>query len=507
MMLLWEIAGADASLAEDSTVEPGHETDWPQYHYNAQHTGYNSAETMTPPLELKWYHRLQWNHAHYTAKLLQATIVGPHVYARSGRYYDYDHADTATSWCFSLETGLPVWQRQWQHGYKLSQHSYAHGRLYVQVEGEEPYGFVACMDPMTGEEHWRGEFTLWWTDYIGPTLHDEYVLLYAGGTTKPQILAGNAITGEGLWYNLGAYEDACPAAYGDYCYAVVPYWLRQYRVETGEIMWTYWLLDDSLDYPTGKASRYRGWYNSPLIDTTNSLIFVIKTESIMCFDLEAKERVWRHEGGLYRCNPALCNDTLYATHSGVLKAYDALTGDSLWTFVPPVDTFDGYTPPVIANGHVYVATLNDVYAVSIESQEAVWSYPVGGDLAVGQGHLIVTTQDGYIYAFAMVSSDTEEPGYEPVPDGFVLHQNYPNPFNPSTTIEFSLPRNQQVTLTIYNVLGRPVRELIDAQMTRGEHSVIWDGKTDDGSAVASGVYLYRLTTRAINETRKMLLVR
>ncbi|MHB9028902.1 MAG: FlgD immunoglobulin-like domain containing protein [Candidatus Latescibacterota bacterium] len=93
------------------------------------------------------------------------------------------------------------------------------------------------------------------------------------------------------------------------------------------------------------------------------------------------------------------------------------------------------------------------------------------------------------------------------PTSFAITGNYPNPFNPSTTISFSLGAPEKVTLTVYDITGRKVRELISGPMSAGAHSVVWDGKDERGKAVSSGVYLSRLEAGGKAETRRMLLIR
>jgi len=90
---------------------------------------------------------------------------------------------------------------------------------------------------------------------------------------------------------------------------------------------------------------------------------------------------------------------------------------------------------------------------------------------------------------------------------FALEQNAPNPFNPSTTIRFAVPANGNVRLTIYDVNGRIVRTLVDGSVLAGSHEVVWDGMDMNGRAVASGVYIYRLTTANNEMTKRMTLVR
>jgi len=95
----------------------------------------------------------------------------------------------------------------------------------------------------------------------------------------------------------------------------------------------------------------------------------------------------------------------------------------------------------------------------------------------------------------------------PEPVAFTLSQNMPNPFNPSTTLRFGLPEAGHVTLAVYDVNGRLVRNLAAGRFEAGRHEVVWDGKDDNGREVASGVYLARLTAPQGVVTRKMMLLR
>ncbi len=100
---------------------------------------------------------------------------------------------------------------------------------------------------------------------------------------------------------------------------------------------------------------------------------------------------------------------------------------------------------------------------------------------------------------------------EPVqtrPVSFVLFQNYPNPFNPSTTIRYQLALNAKVTVKIYNTLGQEVATLVNKRESAGMHAVQWNGRNQNGSAVASGVYMYRIEAVSekgrFAETKKMV---
>ncbi|MDP2983673.1 MAG: FlgD immunoglobulin-like domain containing protein [Candidatus Latescibacter sp.] len=93
------------------------------------------------------------------------------------------------------------------------------------------------------------------------------------------------------------------------------------------------------------------------------------------------------------------------------------------------------------------------------------------------------------------------------PQVFTLKQNLPNPFNPATTIGFALRKSSQVSLKVYDLLGREVVTLANGEKSAGEHRVIWNGSDNSGKQVSSGVYLYRLIAGGREETRKMLLAR
>jgi hypothetical protein len=111
-----------------------------------------------------------------------------------------------------------------------------------------------------------------------------------------------------------------------------------------------------------------------------------------------------------------------------------------------------------------------------------------------------------IYAGLVQGVSVTDAPYAGVAVG-VLSQNYPNPFNPATLIKFSVRAPGDVKLRICDVEGRALRTLVDGWRGPGEYRVMWDGKRDDGTAVASGIYFYRLETGGLTATRKMVLLK
>ncbi|HQL13607.1 MAG TPA: FlgD immunoglobulin-like domain containing protein, partial [Candidatus Cloacimonadota bacterium] len=90
---------------------------------------------------------------------------------------------------------------------------------------------------------------------------------------------------------------------------------------------------------------------------------------------------------------------------------------------------------------------------------------------------------------------------------FALEQNYPNPFNPSTTISFTAKGPGCARLAIYNLKGQLVRNLLNADVAAGKHSLTWDGRDEHGNAAASGIYLYKLELNGATCSKKMLMLK
>jgi hypothetical protein len=102
------------------------------------------------------------------------------------------------------------------------------------------------------------------------------------------------------------------------------------------------------------------------------------------------------------------------------------------------------------------------------------------------------------------------PPDQSLPQSALLAQNYPNPFNSSTMIQIVVPGlkvSTNVDLSLYDIQGRLVRRLLRQALSPGSYLVRWDGRADDGRAVASGVYVSRLKTEGPVQTRKMALLR
>ena len=134
----------------------------------------------------------------------------------------------------------------------------------------------------------------------------------------------------------------------------------------------------------------------------------------------------------------------------------------------------------------------------------------GADIRAGWFDLLVANPDGQTFvredavlrAGEVVSSPPDR-----LPSHAALDQNFPNPFNPATTLRYELPRDASIELAVFDLRGRRVTTLHRGPQTAGYHDARWDGRDDQGRAVASGLYFARLAGPGFTEARKMMLAR
>jgi hypothetical protein len=136
--------------------------------------------------------------------------------------------------------------------------------------------------------------------------------------------------------------------------------------------------------------------------------------------------------------------------------------------------------------HVYMATGNYDVTMSVSDGSNFSTY----------------TRHEYISVTEVVSVDSEQ-----IPLQFALHQNYPNPFNPVTTLRYELPENGLVTITIYDMLGKQQKTLINQTQDAGYKSIIWDATNDYGKPVSAGIYLYQIQAGEFVQTKKIVLLK
>jgi hypothetical protein len=173
--------------------------------------------------------------------------------------------------------------------------------------------------------------------------------------------------------------------------------------------------------------------------------------------------------------------------------YPTESGDAEWLFM-----YQHISP---------IAATREGYTVGIEDPQSLEgaTYVVDGDYAAAAAAL----DSGRAIRVTTVPPTILDTGEipTPIPSDIYLAQNYPNPFNPETNISFTLPSMMKARLEVFNILGSRVATLIDSPMPEGTHLAVWNGKSDAGVMVSSGIYIYRLATPQVSLSRKMVLLK
>lgn len=188
-------------------------------------------------------------------------------------------------------------------------------------------------------------------------------------------------------------------------------------------------------------------------------------------------------------------DTRDDPTGGVMSSlYYSFSTDAGVTWTPNLRLSDAFNPRI---GWPQQNKMGDYFHMVSLGDEAhlAWANTLNGE------------QDVYYTRITPLVGVADQPAGNTAPREFSLAQNYPNPFNPTTTISYSLPSAVRVTLRVYDVLGQEVRTLVNELQGAGAHQAEWDGRSNSGNALPSGIYVYRINAGTFTATRQMSLLR
>ena len=202
-------------------------------------------------------------------------------------------------------------------------------------------------------------------------------------------------------------------------------------------------------------------------------------------------------------NAGLTAVVLTATLDGKALAEDAtvrLAIDQASTATRDLDYSALFTPMI------------EIAAGSITGTVNFHVLPVADNLEEGDEIIrLIGTIDGLEgdeVAITISDPAAAKAAVQTLPEAFALADNFPNPFNPATTIQYALPQAADVELTVYNLVGQPVRTLVAEHQSAGHYAVEWDATNDSGHSLSSGMYFYRLQAgEEFLEVKKMLLLK
>ena len=204
------------------------------------------------------------------------------------------------------------------------------------------------------------------------------------------------------------------------------------------------------------------------------------------------------------------------------------SGDTLWT-----RTFGGWLVDfgysalqTQDSGYVIAGTGGsfgggpDVYVVKTDAYgDTLWTKVIGRNgsdigtqiIETKSGGFVIVgdtyyhshgAKDAYVIKLAAEPTGSAESDFDIYPTGFILNQNQPNPFNAQTAIEYGLPEASNVTINIYDILGRRVETLVQEEQPAGYHQVVWDAKD-----ISSGIYFYELYVDEYRESKAMIMIK
>jgi len=157
--------------------------------------------------------------------------------------------------------------------------------------------------------------------------------------------------------------------------------------------------------------------------------------------------------------------------------------------------------------------INQWEELTFDFSSRIGVYPVVKDQIIifPDFELAGRTQDNICYFDNISFSPSNSVGIdnksETLPQGFSLEQNFPNPFNPKTTLHYDLPEDAMVNITIYDMMGRIVNNLVSSQQNAGYKSIQWNATNNTGQPVSAGLYLYTIQAGDYIQTKKMVLLK
>ncbi len=542
--------------------------DWNQFGGNAQHTQSQPNSLVDFPPDHAWSYEMQHTSVFPMAfHSNQVISYGDRVFLS---WFYRDQEDTTDDYAhlvaLDLSTGDTAWSFQ-QYIYFIGAITGAStdgNQVYVILELENGFEYLTAFDYWTGGVNFSTAYSFNSSNaMLSPTIYRGMLTVNGGYSTRPGRSTFDPITGERLCrgsvadggdeWTTGRWEDWIIVPGDDYAKLV--------HIDSSSCTWaiefsrfadpndtslfgavtctfdqapcgTPSTSSESVESPrsqsTGDLLQFSdsvfftegdGSWNGTVVDSVRDVFVMSHGWFLGTVDIHARRLLWYQRGMFHASqrrseapNPGAIHDgLLYIADSGLLNEVNLITGERLRVFDHdrgPDSNWIAY-PPIIVGNHVVFSTIDRTIAVNLATWQEVWSYPLGGWLSANRTHLFIVSEiEQQVEVFrASPTSIGDDPVNGILPLFFTLGQNYPNPFNPETQIHFWLSERTSVRLEVFNALGRYVTTLTDYTYPAGTHTIDWDGRDKTGADVASGVYLYRLSTPFGTKSRKMLLLR
>lgn len=450
-----------------------------------------------------------------------------------GRLY-HASEDQETAFCLDAATGEILWSFPGLGDPIDDALAYDNGYVYVASDS------VWCLDALTGEKVWA---FLGHEDYemAGPPAIVDGVLY--SEEWKPNtsyISALNSTTGALIWESYLPKRTASTLTVTDELVLVPTSNGPLYALsrEDGEIVWQY------------QNCPYGFWDTSPVI--VGETVFIGGYDGVNSLVLSTGELNWKTDiGGRVECTPCYCDGNLYVGTAfpeaeKKIACVDAGTGSVIWQSEGGLHASMAYASGYCFWGDVWDGTIN---CTDASSGELVWSYQTGigvngivSSPSIVDGVMFIAATDSCLYAFGTgfkytyredyfyadvgsnelivtswddgeaVAADTinftiTQTGITLEPSRQMNLYACPNPIGSSASICFELEEHGYTTVRIFDLSGREVSTLLEQELVSGFHSVQWNGCTDEGQQLSSGLYLCRIESGGVVETSELCLLK
>lgn len=353
-------------------------TSWPMYQADSRHTGFLPVTPTPSRFQLLWQRNLG-------LPLNPVSAGDGRVFCTPITYF----AGNSPLFALDAANGATLWSTNFGGVFSVNPPSYAYGNVYVQTGNHGSDTWLHAFDGATGERVFRTPHSAQWERYFAPTVQDGKVYLnggYYGG-----MYAFDALTGGQLWFRpLQQYDQWTPGIGGDYAYAYVgEYSPGLYALRRSDGQPAFMIPDPQFDW--------NGWsMNLAPVVGAHDDVLAIHDGRLISFDVAGRSIRWQTASG-FTGQPSVANDVIYAIDGGVLVALDEQTGASIWSWAAPSGALQRAV--VVTASLAFVTSATHTYAVSLDDRSAVWSHPVAGHLAIGNGALYVASSTGVLSAF------------------------------------------------------------------------------------------------------------
>ncbi|MCD4846741.1 MAG: PQQ-binding-like beta-propeller repeat protein [Candidatus Aegiribacteria sp.] len=402
-------------------------------------------------------------------------------------------------WCIDALEGEMIWvfgDADW-HG---STPAVSNGKVYCSGYNNQIMDLY-CLDALTGSKIWSIEdfpghcascMTVWQNLLIIPSVSN---MQYEGA-----LFAVDCNTGEIMWINKfppSDYWDSSPNIVDGIIYiGCMDGYLRAIDAVFGETVWLSNICNSNAITAT-PAYHNRNIYvggQDPPFASVDSLAGVFN---------------WLQDYEIHG-SPAVADGMVFFgdyshNDSARVISLDCTTGDTVWTYMTTANRFQG--SPSIVDGVLYIPAIDgNLYAFGTGLKYTYREDYFYAD--VGPNELIVTSFDnGAAVAADTINFTVTQTGISLEPSTRLALCASPNPFYSSASISFELSEPGWTSVTVYDLSGRIVRTLENSELGNGQHSIIWDGRKENGEVVSAGLYICRIQSGGVSENTGLCLLR